>query len=47
MLCVLQVTAARSELEKLKREHEQVKAELSKVCFLVCTLCLAPRAIIL
>ncbi len=29
---LLQVTVVRSELEKLKKEHEKLKAELSKVC---------------
>ena len=31
MCPVLQVTLVRTELEKLKRDHEQLKAELSKV----------------
>lgn len=33
---VLQATVVRSELEKLKREHEQLTAELSKVHILTC-----------
>ena len=31
-MSLLQVTVVRSELEKLKKEHEKLKAELSKVC---------------
>ena len=30
--CVLQVTALRTELDALKKEHEQIKSELGKVC---------------
>ena len=29
---MLQVTALRTELDILKKEHEQIKSELNKVC---------------
>lgn len=32
MWCMLQVTVLQSELGTLKKEHEQLKSELSKVC---------------
>lgn len=33
MWCVLQVSVLQSELGTLKKEHEQLKSELSKVCY--------------
>ena len=44
----LQVTMVRSELEKLKRDHEQLKAELSKVwLFIWILMCLIRRMVLM